>query len=77
MRSSLVYILGYRSGSIVSWYRFLVGFGGRSNLGQKRAGNDYYSREVGAINCHSANLRSGERDLLLHEGSQRELAPER
>jgi len=27
--------------------------------------------------CHGADLRSGERDLLLHEGSQRELAPER
>ena len=77
MRSSLVYILGYRSGSIVSWYRFLVGFGGRSNLGQKRAGNDYYSREVGAINYYGTDLKSRERDLLLHKGSQRELAPER
>ena len=77
MRSGLVCVLGYRSGSVVGRYRFLVGSGGRSDLGQERAGDDYCSRKVGAINCHGADLRSGERDLLLHEGSQRELAPER
>ena len=77
MRSGLVYILGYRSGFIIGRYYFLVGSGGRSDLGQERAGNNYYSRKVGTINCHDTNLRSGERDLLLYEGSQRELAPER
>jgi len=33
MRFGLVYVLGYRSGSIVGQYRFLVGSGGRSDLG--------------------------------------------
>ena len=33
MRFSFVYILGYCSGFIINWYYFLVGFGGRSDLG--------------------------------------------
>ena len=33
IRFSLVYILGYRSGFVIGWYRFLVGSGGKSDLG--------------------------------------------
>jgi len=33
MRFGFVCVLGYRSGFVVGWYRFLVGFSGRSDLG--------------------------------------------